>query len=101
MQTPKECLNKVLFNSIKREQRYHEFKLDVQKETNRQRDRPGPRGGSTRGGPPKNSDRLAQAEPIPARLSLFLGGPPLVEPPLGPGLSVSLSLCLWTSNLNS
>ena len=41
---------KVWFNSIKREQRYHEFKLDV----HTQRNRPGPRGDPTRGGSPKN-----------------------------------------------
>ena len=36
MQTLKKCLQKVLFNSIKREERYYEFKLDVYKqETNR------------------------------------------------------------------
>ena len=61
---PKECLHKVLFNSIKREQRYHEFKLDVQrqtdKETKRQTDRPGPRGDPTRGGSPKNHIRFIQ-----------------------------------------
>ena len=28
-QTPKECLQQVLFNSIKREHSYNEFKLDV------------------------------------------------------------------------
>ena len=33
-QTSQECLQKVWFNSIKREQRYYEFKLDVCTETN-------------------------------------------------------------------
>ena len=52
----KESLQKVSFNSIKREQRYYEFKLDVyRRQTNRrQTDTPGSRGGPTRGGPPKN-----------------------------------------------
>ena len=34
-QWSKKCLQKVLFNSIKREQRYYEFKLDVYGETNK------------------------------------------------------------------
>merc|ERR1711954_246405 len=52
-QWSKKCLQKVLFNSIKREARYHEFKLDVHRQTDRtqETDRPGPRGGSTRVGP--------------------------------------------------
>ena len=42
---------------MNREQRYYEFKLDVYRQTgNRQTDRPGPRGGPTRGGPPKNQN---------------------------------------------
>merc|ERR1711954_250633 len=52
-QWSKKCLQKVLFNSIKREARYHEFKLDVHGQTKKERNRPGPRGGPTRGGPPK------------------------------------------------
>ena len=60
MQTLKECLQKVLFNSIKREERYHKLKLDVQKHT--RYNRPGPGGGPTRGGPPKN--RSANMEDV-------------------------------------
>ena len=44
---------KVSFNSIKREQRYYKFKLDVYKRTHTHR--PGSRGGLTRGWPPKNT----------------------------------------------
>ena len=38
-QWSKKCLQKVLFNSIKREARYHEFKLDVHRQTEIQRNR--------------------------------------------------------------
>ena len=37
-QWSKKCLQKVLFNSIKREARYHEFKLDVHRETKKETD---------------------------------------------------------------
>ena len=47
MQTLKENLQKVLFNSIKREERYYELKLDVYKQETG--NRPGPRGDSPEG----------------------------------------------------
>ena len=49
---------KVSFNSIKREQRYYKFKLDVYRERRKEGNRPGPRGDPTRGGSPKNFYRL-------------------------------------------
>ena len=50
----KESLHKILFNSIKRTQRYFEFKLDTLIQTDRtQIDRPGSRGGPTKGRPPQ------------------------------------------------
>ena len=39
MQTPKECLKIVSFNSIKREERYYELKLDVYRQSHRATDR--------------------------------------------------------------
>ena len=44
---------KVSFNSIKREKRYYKFKLDVYRETEKEGNRPGPRGDPTGGGSPK------------------------------------------------
>ena len=56
VQRPKECLQKVSFSSIKREQRYNKFKLDVYKTHTGHR--PGSRGG------PKSIYMIAETKKI-------------------------------------